>query len=171
MTSIDTTSASSEAVLAAAAEVVNNAPSPIDEFVTEAYDLIEKWESRGAEYDEFVNHPKVAASRVGAMELVIADMRAHLAAMEDPEKVTGSPIYGPRQLLADLRHLRELNKTLVREGVEGSVFRRVSSPRTKIRWAIALVEGTEAGAKEYSAEIDKFAYKLAVAIKVADANS
>lgn len=158
-----------EAVTAApdaASEIVDTTVDPIEDFVNSAYETVEKWEAQGPDYQEFVNHPSVPAERVIAMDAVIADIRAHLHAMEEPVKVTGLPSYGPAQMLTDLRHLRELNKTEHRAGGTG-LYRRISAPRAKIRWGVVYTDHAPVtgAAHRYANEIDRFAYRLALAVK------
>lgn len=136
--------------------------TPLDEFVTECYERIEKWEAADETYDRFLaaNGPE-AASAYGAF---FADLRMHLAALEEPAKIVGRE-YEPSDLLIDLRHLRDLTKTnIARRG--GGMARRHTVPRGKIRWGVLVDEGASiVSGQTYQAITDDLAGRLARAIK------
>lgn len=144
--------------------------TPIDEFITDTYDRIEAWENGGARRANFqAQHGEQVTV---AYEVFFDDMRTHMAALEDPAGLTGRGDYGPAELLVDLRHLRDLNKNLVRAGKAALVRRTPVGAAYLGHWGTVVLDDahddrlidTEAAAT-YVERIDAAAYRLARAIK------
>ncbi|OUS97416.1 hypothetical protein [Rhodococcus sp. NCIMB 12038] len=128
-------------------------------WVTEQRDIIAEWNARGDRYRTFVN--AYDEDTVTAFGAYIDDLAVHLDALEDPS-LTGLPSYNARDLLAELRHLRNLNENLVRADGRGIVRRAAGSPRTTIRWGLTAGDGS---ARVYAGVIDRTAKSLAIALK------
>lgn len=128
-------------------------------WVVEQRDIIAEWNARGDRYQTFVN--TYDQDSVAAFGAYIDDLAVHLDALEDPT-LTGLPSYSARDLLAELRHLRNLNENLARAEGRGIVRRASGSSRTKIRWGLTSGDGS---ARVYAGVIDRTAKSLAIALK------
>lgn len=150
-------------------DTVTDIVTPIDDFITDTYDRIEAWENGGARRELF--EAEKGEQVTVAYDAFFNDMRAHMAALEEPGQITGRHDYGPEDLLVDMRHLRDLNKNLVRSGRE-QLVRRFAAPAVMPIWTVAAVGneydsrivGVEA-ADTYQGRIDAACYRLAKAIK------
>ena len=144
------------------AETAGGQPTPspgLDAWIAEQRTIIAEWNARGDRYNKFV--AAAAAGTVTAFGAYVEDLAVHLNALEDPA-VTGLPNYSARDLLADLRHLHNLNKNVARTDGRGIVRRAAGSPRTKIRWGVTAGEGS---ANAYAKVTDDTAKSLAIALK------
>ncbi|WP_137811144.1 hypothetical protein [Gordonia sp. GAMMA] len=121
--------------------------------------IIAEWNARGERYKRFVAAND--ADTITAFGAYIEDLIVHLDALDTPA-VTGLPNYSARDLLAELRNLRNLNDNVVRAGDRGIVRRAAGSARTKIRWGLTAGEGS---ARVYSGVTDRTAKSLAIALK------
>lgn len=131
----------------------------LNAWVAEQRTIVTEWNARGDRYNAFVAAKDSAT--VTAFGAYVEDLAVHLDALENPA-VTGLPSYTARDLLAELRNLRNLNENVVRAGGEGIVRRAAGSARTKIRWGIT---GGEGSARVYSGVTDRTAKSLAIALK------
>lgn len=143
--------------------------TPIDDFITDTYDRIEAWENGGARRELF--EAEKGEQVTVAYDAFFNDMRAHMAALEEPGQITGRHDYGPEDLLVDMRHLRDLNKNLVRSGRE-QLVRRFAAHAAMPIWTTAAVDYEYdsritgvAPAQTYQERIDAACYRLAKAIK------
>lgn len=128
-------------------------------WVIEQRTVVAEWNARGDRYKTFVAGNDTAT--VAAFGAYIEDLTVHLDALGDPA-MTGLASYSARDLLTELRHLRNLNDNVDRSGGRGIVRRAAGSPRNKIRWGIAPGEGS---ARVYSVVTDRTAKSLAIALK------
>lgn len=128
-------------------------------WVDQQRSIISEWNAREARYNKFVTENN--ADTVAAFGAYIEDLAVHLDALEDPA-ITGLPNYSARDLLVEMRNLRNLNQNVVKAGGSGIVRRVSGSPRSKIRWGIAAGEGS---AFVYSEVTDRTAKTLAIALK------
>lgn len=128
-------------------------------WVAEQREIITEWNARGARYQTFIN--TYDQNTVAAFDTYVNDLATHLAALEDPT-VTGLPSYTARDLLAELRHLRNLNENLARSEGAGIIRRAAGSPRSKVRWGLAAAAGS---ARVYAGVTDRSAKALALALK------
>lgn len=128
-------------------------------WVAEQRTIVTEWNARGERYENFVSANN--ADTVTAFGAYVDDLAVHLDALDDPT-VTGLPSYSARDLLVELRNLRNLNDNLVQSGGRGIVRRAAGSSRTKIRWGITAGDGS---ARVYSVVTDRTAKSLAIALK------
>lgn len=128
-------------------------------WVAEQRTIVTEWNARGDRYKAFVAANDAAT--ITAFGAYVEDLAVHLDALDNPA-VTGLPSYTARDLLAELRNLRNLNDNVARAGGEGIVRRAAGTARTKIRWGIASGEGS---ARVYAGVTDRTAKSLAIALK------
>lgn len=142
--------------------MIEDMVTPVDDFITECYDRIESWEAGGERYEKFLltNGQQVA----DAYAAFFADLRLHLAALEEPSKIVGR-VYEPADLLVDLRYLRDVTKTNITRRGSG-MARRLSAPRAKVRWGVSVDESADiVSGQTYQSITDDLAGRLARAIK------
>lgn len=141
--------------------------SPLAQFVSRSRERIADWDAKGQRFADFAAAKGPAV--VAAYEAFFVDLALHLDALAEPARLTGRADYSAADLLVDLRHLRDLNKALVRTTRPGLV-RRYANPRAKMRWATELTEGPAGTAAQttanwYAVKTDELAYQLAKALK------
>ena len=120
---------------------------------------VAEWREQGQRYENFV--AKNDEATVAAFGEFIDDLEAGVNAIVEG-KIPGRSTYTARDLLVDVRHLRDLNRNLVRENKTDTVAVRVVAPRGKIGWGVAEATGSPAA---YAHVADNTAKTLAQAIK------
>lgn len=131
----------------------------LNTWIAEQRTIVTEWNDRSDRYNAFIAAND--SETVAAFGAYVDDLAVHLDALSTPA-VTGLPSYSARDLLVELRTLRNLNDNVVRSGGRGIVRRAAGSSRAKIRWGIASGEGS---ARVYSGVTDRTAKSLAIALK------